>query len=127
MDYFLEYEDRGILSYGQTGAGKTYSLFGEQEVSSFIEFFSRELFKEIDQKKTEVHVSFFQIYLDQISDLVKAFADELAKKSIFLSLYFPGQMRPEDLLERPKIETGIIEKKPIFSKRSSLMGRNVKI
>jgi len=88
-----------IMAYGQTGSGKSYTIFGKessmqlQEDFSFIDEDSgiiprtiKYLFEKIrDEKSNEfikykISISFFQIYMEQITDLIPDFNQEEKKK-----------------------------------------------
>jgi hypothetical protein len=86
-------ENACIISYGQTGAGKTYTIFGEDEKYTVnpINFYSemkkdkRGLIPKTVQylwqkgkdfenhRNWELHVSFAEIYMDQVRDLGKLY------------------------------------------------------
>ena len=73
-----------ILAYGQTGTGKTYTIFGDAEDEYGLEkvtetsgILTRAVqdifeFKESKKRGIEIKVSFIQIYLNKISDLIPA-------------------------------------------------------
>ncbi|AET39146.1 kinesin family protein Ecym_4066 [Eremothecium cymbalariae DBVPG len=70
-----------VIAYGQTGAGKTYTMMGTEQEPGIIPLVSHELFKIIDMCQDEgpdedalvhfkVTVSYFQIYNEQIYDML---------------------------------------------------------
>lgn len=65
-----------LFAYGQSGAGKTYTLFGSQQNEGLIPRFCRGLFRRIEESKCEnnefvVAVSMTDIYLEKLSDLLR--------------------------------------------------------
>lgn len=69
--------DAAVIAYGHTGAGKTYTMFGEpgnEEKEGLIPrmlgpFFD-ELSKEGKYEETNVKISFVQVYCNQVMDLL---------------------------------------------------------
>eukprot|EP00118_Oscarella_pearsei_P002592 m.10968 g.10968 ORF g.10968 m.10968 type:complete len:639 (+) comp22840_c0_seq1:15-1931(+) len=70
-----------IIAYGQSGSGKTYSLYGDDECPAIIQHAARDLFKSIEYSEagTEsattrmthvVSVSFLQIVNERLQDLL---------------------------------------------------------
>ncbi|SSD61345.1 uncharacterized protein SCODWIG_03106 [Saccharomycodes ludwigii] len=63
-----------ILTYGQTGSGKTCTMFGNEKSGGIISNVTDELFSKIKayspNKKFKVTVSMFELYNDQIKDLL---------------------------------------------------------
>jgi Kinesin motor domain len=67
--------DCGIVCYGNTSSGKTYTLFGEsQETAGLTQLVMEEVFKDSPIK---VHISFMQIYKDQVFDLLSKENDSI--------------------------------------------------
>jgi len=76
-----------IMAYGQTGSGKTYTIFGKdlsenkkvvmkryESDNGIVQRAIKQIFEYKNQAKDRivtVHVSFMQIYLNQITDLLK--------------------------------------------------------
>ncbi|GAB1597550.1 kinesin-like protein KIF14 [Argonauta hians] len=74
-----------LFAYGQTGSGKSFSMMGHSEDEGIIPRFSRELFKrgqETDniKVKTNLEISFFEIYNEKIHDLLSSKKDKEDKK-----------------------------------------------
>ena len=102
-----------IMAYGQTGSGKTYTMFGKSlienekglnknaydEEKGIVQRAIHQIFEYRNQKKDEksvtIHVSFMQIYLNQITDL-------LDKKSGVLF----SKDKPDDNTKRRKFKIG---------------------
>lgn len=73
-----------VMTYGQTGSGKTYTVFGKENsiyndkilddeagiVPRSIVFFFKKMKEDSKKFKYKITVSFFQIYLEQITDLI---------------------------------------------------------
>lgn len=65
-----------VFAYGQTGAGKTFSMMGASFDVGIVPRMCEDLFAIIDKDQTElaqfeVEVSFFEIYNEQVFDLLK--------------------------------------------------------
>uniref|UniRef100_A0A0G4G082 Kinesin-like protein n=1 Tax=Chromera velia CCMP2878 TaxID=1169474 RepID=A0A0G4G082_9ALVE len=75
VDHTLAGFNSCCFAYGQTGGGKTYSIFGEGNkekrglLPRAIEYLFKELKKRSEEKELGMTVSFLEIYLDQIRDL----------------------------------------------------------
>ncbi|CAI9714843.1 KIF14 [Octopus vulgaris] len=74
-----------LFAYGQTGSGKSFSMMGHTEEEGIIPRFSRELFlKSQDTEnikvKTNLEISFFEIYNEKIHDLLSSKKDKADKK-----------------------------------------------
>ena len=85
----------GFISYGQSGAGKTYTMFGDLIAESLLNpskgLASRavlDLLKILaaDGSNLELHASIFQVYVDQIKDLAILFINEQKKQSILIMI-----------------------------------------
>ena len=72
---------RRVLAYGQTGAGKSWTMSGNEQHPGIIPRMSSELFKKIDalraayesrgkERHFMVEASFFEIYNEQVFDLL---------------------------------------------------------
>ena len=70
-----------LMAYGQTGSGKTYSMFGPEEVLSNLSGCDPallgvvpralgQIFEPVDGSSTQVTVSFIELYLDRLHDLL---------------------------------------------------------
>lgn len=74
-----------IMTYGQTGSGKSYTIFGKgifteesedeyEQNMGIVQRAVRQIFEykkaNMKKKKIEIKVAFFQVYLNQISDLL---------------------------------------------------------
>uniref|UniRef100_A0A0L8G5V4 Kinesin motor domain-containing protein n=1 Tax=Octopus bimaculoides TaxID=37653 RepID=A0A0L8G5V4_OCTBM len=74
-----------LFAYGQTGSGKSFSMMGHTEEEGIIPRFSRELFlksqnTENIKVKTNLEISFFEIYNEKIHDLLSSKKDKADKK-----------------------------------------------
>eukprot|EP01062_Namystynia_karyoxenos_P003622 TRINITY_DN112_c2_g2_i8.p1 TRINITY_DN112_c2_g2~~TRINITY_DN112_c2_g2_i8.p1 ORF type:complete len:957 (+),score=333.15 TRINITY_DN112_c2_g2_i8:93-2873(+) len=65
-----------IFAYGQTGAGKSFSMLGSPELPGIAPQLITNLFKHVDKQKEEcpelmfnVEVTFFEIYMEKVKDL----------------------------------------------------------
>eukprot|EP00531_Pseudo-nitzschia_arenysensis_P009442 CAMPEP_0116151660 /NCGR_PEP_ID=MMETSP0329-20121206/20221_1 /TAXON_ID=697910 /ORGANISM="Pseudo-nitzschia arenysensis, Strain B593" /LENGTH=761 /DNA_ID=CAMNT_0003648299 /DNA_START=183 /DNA_END=2469 /DNA_ORIENTATION=+ len=75
-----------IFAYGQTGSGKTYTMQGGDTVENgqagIIQLVASDLFRSIQydvQRKYQVKVSYFEIYNEQIRDLLTDDGDNSSK------------------------------------------------
>ena len=66
-----------IMAYGQTGSGKTHTIFGSNQQYGIVPRAVNQIFDFIQQhndndevRKFRVTVSFLEIYMEQISDLL---------------------------------------------------------
>jgi len=73
-----------IMAYGQTGSGKTYSIFGKKTSMDYNDDIQpdmgivpraiKQIFNTIREKSStaqfQIRVSFMQVYMEQISDLI---------------------------------------------------------
>ena len=64
-----------LFAYGQTGAGKSYSIFGYGANKGIIPMAAVEIFNEIDKNQAddvryEVTVQMVEIYMEKIFDLL---------------------------------------------------------
>uniref|UniRef100_A0A672IZE6 Kinesin motor domain-containing protein n=1 Tax=Salarias fasciatus TaxID=181472 RepID=A0A672IZE6_SALFA len=67
-----------VFCYGQTGSGKTYTLGGRNPEGGLIDRIARDLFvlvedktKSDDAEKVTVHVSYMELYKDELRDLLE--------------------------------------------------------
>lgn len=67
-----EFQNLTVLSYGQTGSGKTYTLFGKENSEASHQGLAPRVLKSLfkDKKVSEVKLSFFEIHLEKIKDLL---------------------------------------------------------
>ncbi|GBC06139.1 hypothetical protein RclHR1_06640017 [Rhizophagus clarus] len=75
LDHAFEGYNTCIFAYGQTGAGKSYSMMGYGEDKGIIPLTCCELFKRIDNNSDpeltyQVQVSYIEIYNEQVRDLL---------------------------------------------------------
>ncbi|GBC07139.1 hypothetical protein RclHR1_07290001, partial [Rhizophagus clarus] len=75
LDHTFEGYNTCIFAYGQTGAGKTYSMMGYGEDKGIIPLTCFELFKRINNNQDpeltyQVQVSYIEIYNEQVRDLL---------------------------------------------------------
>jgi hypothetical protein len=64
-----------IFAYGQTGSGKSYTMMGTKDNPGLIPRYCVDMFRRIDQEPEpnmtyNVHVSYFEIYNEQVYDLL---------------------------------------------------------
>ena len=103
VNFLFEGQNALILSYGQTTSGKTYTIFGEDEKFSPNGYFSMDTVdrkglvsrtveslikkgKEVENTKAFViSCSMFEVYLDQVRDLGKAYSDKNTKSKVILN------------------------------------------
>ncbi|CAD8100924.1 unnamed protein product [Paramecium primaurelia] len=81
--FSFDYENKNgcIISYGQSGSGKSYSLFGNIQNPGIVPL----LIQQLLQKGQNVQVSFQEIYVDQIKDLnTNLITEEFTKRQILL-------------------------------------------
>lgn len=68
-----------IFAYGQTGSGKTYSMIGTGECPGLIPRFFDDLFEKKEKRetqiKTQIEISYYEIYNEKIFDLLRASTD----------------------------------------------------
>ena len=61
-----------VLAYGQTGAGKTYTMFGHPDAPGIILQSIDDIFKRSDLDQVSVGVSLFEIYNERAFDLMNS-------------------------------------------------------
>jgi len=92
-----------IFAYGQSGTGKTYSLVGPEPLSlaktsqfgflpMSIHYLFTHLQEEADIVKHSVNVSFLEIYLEQLKDLIEP-GDKRGKKKLTILEMTEGKYR----------------------------------
>lgn len=63
-----------VIAYGQSGSGKTYSLYGDEESPAIVQHAARDVFKVVDYSRSpeqvEVRLSFLEVYNDRLHDLL---------------------------------------------------------
>ena len=75
---YLDGHDVCIFSYGQTGSGKTYTMGSDslncqnEKNMGIIPRAIHQILSSVDLDKQQIKVSFQEIYLDQIRDLLNA-------------------------------------------------------
>ena len=72
LERALEGYNGTVFAYGQTGSGKTYSMLGGPGNPGISYLLIRDLFQRIDEAqdtKFSVHISFMEIYNEQVRDL----------------------------------------------------------
>ena len=67
----------GLFAYGQTGAGKSFSIFGTPANKGLVPNFCEELFETISQKNIQfdVTLNMIEIYSEQVRDLLNPIAN----------------------------------------------------
>ena len=73
-DVLNGYNGTGIV-YGQTGTGKTYTMFGSNEVLGIVDLAITQIFECVGSREdrllmSKVSVCFYQIYVEQVFDLL---------------------------------------------------------
>ena len=58
------------FAFGQTGAGKTYTLLGNKSVRGLYELAASDLFALADASSLDVVASYYEIYCGQLYDLL---------------------------------------------------------
>ena len=61
-----------VLAYGQTGAGKTYTMFGRPDAPGIIPQSLDDIFESVDLNAVSVGVSLFEIYNEKPYDLMNS-------------------------------------------------------
>ena len=85
----MEGKKIGVVSYGQTGSGKSHTIFGDmfyegrtfdRKSHGLILQFISELFLNLGEKGKketyDVSVSFYEIYMEAVRDLIKSVQDK---------------------------------------------------
>ena len=70
-----------VFAYGQTGAGKTYTMLGNEQNPGIMFNTMKEVFKHMNKhqidREYKIRVSFLEIYNEQIKDLIMVSNDVL--------------------------------------------------
>jgi kinesin family protein 18/19 len=70
-----------VFAYGSTGAGKTYTMLGEEDNPGIMFNTMKEVFKYMKQYQNDrdytIRVSFLEIYNENIKDLIMVSTDML--------------------------------------------------
>ncbi len=87
----LNGHNAGFIVYGQSGGGKTHSLFGDMKNlnkpltpdKGIVQRALLDLFKIIasDGLRFDIYASLFEVYVEQIRDLARLFVDEHNKQA----------------------------------------------
>lgn len=91
-----------IFAYGQTGSGKTFTIQGDQEVGSFgiIQLAAKDLFDKIlgktESDKVDVKAQYFEIYNEQVRDLLVEEFAESSRQNISQHSNSPGIIKVRD-------------------------------
>jgi len=59
-----------ILAYGQTGAGKTYTMLGNREENGIIQRSLKDVFRLCDPETDSIGIAFYEIYNEKVFDLL---------------------------------------------------------
>lgn len=75
VDVSLKGRTATIMAFGVTGSGKTHTMSGSQKQPGLIRLTIEQLFNEVkykedDQTRITIVMSYFQIYNEQIKDLL---------------------------------------------------------
>ena len=126
-----------IMAYGQTGSGKTYTMFGRSLLedqrlenmrendpeNGIVQRAVRQIFEykeqNRDKKDISIYVSFIQIYLNQITDLLDEKSDVImtAKKRDFKLKKESKDLRIENSLKLGLDKNGKIVVKNLITKK----------
>ncbi|XP_042912438.1 kinesin heavy chain-like [Parasteatoda tepidariorum] len=70
-----------ILAYGQTGSGKTFTMEGNSETEGIVQKVASEIFRRTesfeDSVKVEIKISFYEVYMERIRDLLSDHLDNV--------------------------------------------------
>ncbi|XP_013926772.1 PREDICTED: kinesin-like protein KIF24, partial [Thamnophis sirtalis] len=98
------------FAYGQTGAGKTYTMFGTLKTPGLYALAAKEIFKQLEtppaRKDLHVWISFYEIYCGQLYDLLNG------RKRYFIS-------------EKPRVFWGEVLKDSFVGNSKTCMIANV--
>eukprot|EP01122_Echinamoeba_exundans_P005643 TRINITY_DN15798_c0_g1_i1.p1 TRINITY_DN15798_c0_g1~~TRINITY_DN15798_c0_g1_i1.p1 ORF type:complete len:573 (-),score=117.27 TRINITY_DN15798_c0_g1_i1:146-1864(-) len=82
---FLRGYSSAIMVYGQTGAGKTHTMHGKENEAGIVQRALTQIFQEVEAfehaKKPQFVVSFYEIYLEKIYDLLDTSKQNLRVRS----------------------------------------------
>lgn len=73
-----------ILAYGQTGAGKTYTMLGNDTDQGIIPRALKDIFRSADPETDSVGISFYEIHNEKVFDLLSQSQLKVTFLSIFL-------------------------------------------
>jgi len=75
IKYAFEGYNCAILAYGQTSSGKTHTIQGEENDSGMIFKTIHEIYRIAEKldpsKRLEIECNYFEIYNEQVNDLLK--------------------------------------------------------
>jgi hypothetical protein len=69
------------LSYGEGGAGKTFTIYGREQQEGLVHFVARELMRRSEGKHISFELEMFELYNEELKDLF----DEKAKLVLRMS------------------------------------------
>ena len=75
------------MAYGQTGAGKTYTMLGNREENGIIQRSLKDVFRLCDPETDSIGIAFYEIYNEKVFDLLSQ--SSLKGKFIIVSHYAP--------------------------------------
>ena len=58
------------MAYGQTGAGKTYTMLGNREENGIIQRSLKDIFRLCDPETDSIGIAFYEIYNEKVFDLL---------------------------------------------------------
>ena len=73
------------MAYGQTGAGKTYTMLGNREENGIIQRSLKDVFRLCDPETDSIGIAFYEIYNEKVFDLLSQ--SSLKGKFIIISHY----------------------------------------
>ncbi|XP_029437100.1 kinesin-like protein KIF24 [Rhinatrema bivittatum] len=94
------------FAYGQTGAGKTYTMIGTQQKPGLYALAAKDIFQQLESSQTRkdlvIYISFYEIYCGQLYDLLngrkRLFAREDGKRIVQIVGLREVQVNSVDLL-----------------------------
>ena len=105
-----------LFAYGQTGAGKSYSMIGYGNNKGIVPITCQELFKKVEQgdgeTKYEVKFSMLEIYNEQVRDLMSKNNPKgglAVRQNPKLGLFYVGDLKKVPVASYGEIERRIDE------------------
>ena len=79
-----------VMAYGQTGTGKTYTMSGTKDEPGIIPQVVQGIFSRVEGKTVEISVSYVEIYMEQIQDLLDPKLTKLKIREAGKGVYIEG-------------------------------------
>ena len=86
------------MAYGQTGAGKTYTMLGNREENGIIQRSLKDVFRLCDPETDSIGIAFYEIYNEKVFDLLS----QSSLKGKFTDYYFTLCAYRISLIRHPK-------------------------